>query len=240
MTQPTNPQGQPVGFAVPDWAGRPPVPHTPMVGQYCTLVPLEPAHSAALFAAFDADTTGTLWTYMPTGPFASQADYAAWVETAHKSRDPLFFTIISHETGEPVGVASFLRIDPANGVAEVGFITFSPALQRTPTATEAMYLMMRRVMTELGYRRYEWKCDALNAPSRRAAARLGFSYDGLFKQAVVYKGRNRDTAWFSILDKDWPEIDAAFQTWLAADNFDAQGQQRKRLNDLMPTDLQSD
>jgi RimJ/RimL family protein N-acetyltransferase len=196
-----------------------------MRGQFCDLVPLDASHSAALFVAFDADTTGTLWTYMPVGPFATAQDYAAWVDTAQHSKDPLFFTIIAKESGQPVGVASFLRIDPANGVVEVGFITFAPALQRTPAATEAMYLMMKRAVGELGYRRYEWKCDALNAPSRNAAARLGFSYDGLFRQATVYKGRNRDTAWFSVLDQDWERLDQAFQAWLNPANFDTQGQQ---------------
>ena len=234
MTQHKTPQGQPIGAPVPDWTGCAPMPKTPMLGHYCDLVPLNPTHSAALFAAFDADTTGTLWTYMPVGPFASAQDYAAWVDTAQHSKDPLFFTIIAKDSGLPVGVASFLRIDPANGVVEVGFITFSPALQRTPAATEAMYLMMKRALGDLGYRRYEWKCDALNAPSRNAAARLGFSYDGLFRQATVYKGRNRDTAWFSILDKQWPALDQAFQFWLASDNFGPDGGQLQRLSDLVP------
>ncbi|WP_106745165.1 GNAT family N-acetyltransferase [Yoonia maritima] len=237
MTQTTNPQGQPIGNPVPEWTGCAPIPKTPMCGQYCDLVPLDLAHSDELFAAFDADTTGTLWTYMPVGPFASAQDYAAWVETARQSQDPLYFAIIAKDTGRPVGVASFLRIDPANGVVEVGFITFAPALQRTPAATEAMYLMMKRAMGDLGYRRYEWKCDALNAPSRSAAQRLGFSYDGLFRQATIYKGRNRDTAWFSILDQDWPTVEHAFQTWLAPDNFDTNGQQRQRLSDLMPSSI---
>ncbi|MCG3266804.1 GNAT family N-acetyltransferase [Yoonia sp. I 8.24] len=224
MTEHQNPQGQPIGAPVADWTGCPAIPRTPMHGQFCDLVPLEAPHSADLFAAFDADTTGTLWTYMPVGPFATENDYATWVAAAQNSADPLFFTIIAKDSGKPVGVASFLRIDPANGVVEVGFITFAPALQRTPAATEAMYLMMKRAF-DLGYRRYEWKCDALNAPSRNAAARLGFCYDGLFKQAVVYKGRNRDTAWFSVLDQDWARIDKAFQNWLDPANFDTNGQQ---------------
>ena len=234
MTQDTNPQGQPIGFPVPDWSGCLAIPHTPMHGRTCDLVPLDVAHSADLHAAFDADETETLWTYMPTGPFGSEADYRDWVQTAHSSKDPLFFTVIDKSSGRAVGVASFLRIQPQNGVAEVGYITFSPALQRTPMATEAMYLMMKRVFDELGYRRYEWKCDALNAPSRRAAQRLGFSYDGLFKQALVYKGRNRDTAWFSILDKDWPRLKVCFETLLAPGNFDKNGQQRMRLSTKAP------
>lgn len=225
MTQHRNAQGQPIGAPLPDWAGRPPIPRRPMVGRSCDVVPLVPDHAEALHAAFSADQTGTLWTYMPVGPYADAAAYSTWVDTATTSTDPMFFAVIDKRTDAPVGVASFLRIDPANGVAEVGFITFAPAMQRTVMATEAMYLMMARVFDDLGYRRYEWKCDALNAPSRAAAARLGFSYDGLFRQAVVYKGRNRDTAWFSILDGDWPRIKAAFQAWLDPANFDADGQQ---------------
>jgi len=232
MTLHTNAQGQPIGAPVPDWTGCAPIPHTPMLGRTCELVPLDTSHSADLHAAFSADTTGTLWTYMPVGPFKTTQDYAAWVANACTSHDPLFFAVISKETGKASGVASYLRIQPDNGVVEVGYITFSPALQRTPMATEAMYLMMKRAMGELGYRRYEWKCDALNAPSRKAAERLGFSYDGLFKQALVYKGRNRDTAWFSILDQDWPTLDARFKAWLHPDNFDDTGQQRSNLADL--------
>ena len=234
MTDHKNAQGQPIGAPVPDWYGCPPVPHTPMYGRTCDVVPLEPAHSADLFAAFSADQTGKLWTYMPTGPFETAADYSAWVAQACTSTDPLFFTVLDRTTGAPVGVASYLRIQPENGVVEVGFITFSPALQRTAMATEAMYLMMKRVFDELGYRRYEWKCDALNAPSKIAAARLGFSYDGLFRQALVYKGRNRDTAWYAILDQDWPRTKAGFETWLAPENFDADGLQKTPLAVAMP------
>ncbi len=229
MTAYTNDRGQPIGAPVPDWTGCAPIPKTPMHGRTCDVIPLEPSHSTGLHAAFSADQTGTLWTYMPTGPFADEAAYGAWVDGACQSTDPLFFTVIDKSNGSPVGVASFLRIQPENGVAEVGYITFSPALQRTVMATEAMYLMMARVFDELGYRRYEWKCDALNAPSRKAAARLGFSYDGLFKQALVYKGRNRDTAWFSILDKDWPRIKSGFEKWIAPENFDDAGQQLRPL-----------
>jgi len=229
MTQHKNAQGQPIGAPVPDWRGCPAIPHTPMHGRTCDLVPLKPQHSAALHDAFTADQTGTLWTYMPTGPFDTAADYSAWVIQACKSTDPLFFTVLEKATGAPIGVASYLRIQPDNGVAEVGYITFSPALQRTVMATEAMYLMMKRVFDELGYRRYEWKCDALNGPSKQAAKRLGFSYDGLFRQALVYKGRNRDTAWYAILDQDWPRIKAGFEAWLAPENFDADGVQKSPL-----------
>lgn len=229
MTDYSNEHGQPIGAPVPQWTGCAPIPHTPMHGRACDVVPLNPTHAQALHVAFSQDKTGTLWTYMPTGPFQSQADYAAWIDEACESKDPLFFAVIDKTSNQPVGVTSFLRIQPENGVAEVGYITFSPALQRTPMATEAMYLMMKRALGELGYRRYEWKCDALNAPSRTAATRLGFQYDGLFQQALVYKGRNRDTAWYSVLDQDWPRVEAAFKAWLDPANFDAAGQQRTSL-----------
>ena len=235
MTGHHNAQGQPVGVPVPNWTGCASIPMTPMKGRTCDVVPLNVAHAADLHDAFSADETGTLWTYMPTGPFLSAAEYQQWVEEVCKSTDPLFFVIINTSTGKPVGVASYLRIQPENGVVEVGFITFAPALQRTVMATEAMYLMMRRVFEELGYRRYEWKCDALNAPSRQAAIRLGFQYDGLFKQALVYKGRNRDTAWYSVIDGDWPAIKVAFASWLDPANFDENGHQRAPLR--MPAPL---
>jgi RimJ/RimL family protein N-acetyltransferase len=145
--------------------------------------------------------------------------------------DPLFFAIVDEETGKAVGVASYLRIDPRNGSIEVGHLRFSSLLQRNPAATEAMYLMMKRAF-ELGYRRYEWKCDSLNAPSRAAALRLGLSFEGVFRHAMVYKGRNRDTAWFAATDLDWPGLERAFVRWLDPDNFDAQGRQRSRLSEL--------
>jgi len=230
MTARENAHGQPIGDPVPDWQRCQPIPHTPMLGRICDVLPLQPAHATALHAAFAKDKTGSLWTYMPVGPFRSEADYADWMKEAAASNDPLFFTIIDKSSAQPVGVASFLRMQPQNGVVEVGFITFSPALQRTAMATEAMYLMMKRALGELGYRRFEWKCDALNVPSRRAAARLGFQYEGLFRQALVYKGRNRDTAWYSILDREWPRLRAGFEAWLAPENFDAAGGQRSALS----------
>jgi len=230
MTARENAHGQPIGHPVPDWQRCQPIPHTPMLGRNCDVLPLQPAHATALHAAFAKDKTGSLWTYMPVGPFRSEADYADWVKEAAASKDPLFFTIIDKSSDRPMRVASFLRMQPQNGVVEVGFITFSPALQRTAMATEAMYLMMKRALGELGYRRFEWKCDALNAPSRRAAARLGFQYEGVFRQALVYKGRNRDTAWYSILDREWPCLRAGFEAWLAPENFDAAGGQRSALS----------
>jgi RimJ/RimL family protein N-acetyltransferase len=205
-----------------------------MEGRFCRLEPLDPArHAGDLFAANQLDKDGRNWTYLSVGPFEDLSSYRAWLDKMAKGDDPLFHAIIDNSTGKAVGVATFMRIDPPNGVIEVGNINYSPLLQRKPGATEAMYLMMVRVFDELGYRRYEWKCDSLNAPSRAAAARLGFQYEGLFRQAVVYKGRNRDTAWFSIIDGEWPALKRAYQQWLAPENFDAGGQQKRKLSDLI-------
>jgi len=201
-----------------------------MPGRFCRLEPLDVArHAQELFEAFGADTENRIWTYLSVGPFDDFEAYRAWLEQSCLGDDPLFFAVIDRNTKKAVGVASYLRIDPANGVIEVGSINYSPALQGTAAGTEAMYLMMKRVFDELGYRRYEWKCDTLNAGSKRAAARLGFTYEGMFRQAVLYKGRNRDTAWFAIIDKDWPNIKAAFTAWLAPENLSADGDQKKSL-----------
>jgi RimJ/RimL family protein N-acetyltransferase len=179
-----------------------------------------------------ADRENRNSTYLAYGPFAELAAYRAWMTERCLGDDPLFHAVVERKSGLAVGVASFLRIVQPNGVIEVGHIDYAPALQRTPAATEAMFLMMRRVFDELGYRRYEWKCDALNAPSRRAAQRLGFRFEGIFRQATVYKGRNRDSAWFSILDGEWPRLKTAFERWLDPANFDGQGRQRARLVDM--------
>ncbi len=224
---------RPVGAPVPGWVARPRPDHATIAGQTCRLEPLNPErHAADLHDANELDASGRMWTYLPVGPFADLDAYRAWVEGASRSTDPLFFAIVDAATGRAVGVASYLRIDPANGVIEVGHLQFSPRLQRTPAATEAIFLLMRHAFDDLGYRRFEWKCDSLNAPSRAAAERLGFQYEGTFRQAVVYKGRNRDTAWYAIVDGDWPTIRAGFEAWLSPGNFDGVGRQRVRLADL--------
>jgi RimJ/RimL family protein N-acetyltransferase len=229
----TNSFGQPVGPPVPGWTERPRPPRTAIEGRYVRVEPLDPVrHATDLFTANAADTQGRMWTYMPCGPFATLDDYASWMSATCLGDDPLFHAIIDKMTGRAQGVASYLRIDPKNGVIETGHIAYAPALQRTRGATECMFLLMRRVFDELGYRRYEWKCDALNEPSRRAAKRLGFTFEGIFRQAVVYKGRNRDTAWFAIVDKDWPALKRAYETWLDPANFDADGTQRQALGSL--------
>ena len=225
--------GQPIGAPLPSWSPRPMPPRSAMEGRFCTVAPLDPARDAAqLFAAYAEDRDGRMWTYLPRGPYASLAEYRAYADQACRTHDPLVHTIIDNATGQAVGTASFLRIEPEVGVIEVGSITYSPRLQRRPAGTEAMYLMMRRVFDELGYRRYEWKCNSLNFPSRTAAERLGFQYEGLFRQAMITRGRNRDTTWFSVIDEEWPGLRAAFERWLEPANFDAQGQQRRSLGSL--------
>ena len=232
MTDILNEPGQPIGFPVADWTPPPHPPRTPMIGHFCRVEPLEiDRHAADLFAANSEDTDHHLWTYLSYGPFDSLDSYIAWMRRVCFTNNPLFYAIVDNGTGTAAGVASYLRIDPPNGSIEVGHIVYSPRLQRTPAATEAMFLMMERVFT-LGYRRYEWKCDALNAKSRTAAQRLGFSFEGVFRQATVYKGRNRDTAWYAAIDQEWPALQAAFTRWLDPANFDENGRQRVRLSEL--------
>jgi len=204
-----------------------------MAGSWCDLEPLAEAHAAGLFEANALDEAGRGWTYLPYGPFESFARYRAWVEGAAATHDPQFFAIVTPDG--PVGVASYLRIAPEIGSLEVGHIRYAPRLQKTVAATEAMYLMMRRAFDELGYRRYEWKCDALNAPSRRAAERIGFTHEGVFRQATIYKSRNRDTAWYSVVDGEWPRLRTAFQDWLDPVNFDDDGRQRRTLEEVRAT-----
>lgn len=231
-----NELGQPIGFPLPGWTTRPRPPKTPVSGRFAAIEVLSDSHAADIHAANLIDAEGRNWTYLPYGPFTQLEDYKAWMRQTCGGEDPLFHAVIDRLTGKAVGVASYLRIDPANGVIEVGHINLSPLAQRKPVATEAMYLMMRRVFDELGYRRYEWKCDALNQPSRKAALRLGFKYEGTFRQATIYRGRNRDTAWYAITDKEWPAIKAAFEAWLDPANFDGNGQQKRKLSELMPRD----
>jgi len=201
-----------------------------MPGAFATVAPLDPdRHAAELFDANSEDREGVAWTYYNFGPFTTLPEYRAWLDTACGNRDRFYHAIRDNAQGQAVGVAVYQNCVPAMGTIEIGGLVFSPRLQRRPAATEAMYLLMRRVFDELGYRRYEWKCDALNAPSRAAAQRLGFRYEGLFRQATVYKGRSRDTAWFSIIDREWPALRAAFEQWLDPANFDIDGRQRQSL-----------
>jgi RimJ/RimL family protein N-acetyltransferase len=230
MSQHRNEFGLPVGAPVQGWTERPYPTPTPIVGRYCRVEKLDPErHAADLFAAYAEAPDGRDWSYLAVPRFEEPAAYADYARAIAAKPDPLHHAIVDLATGNAVGTAALMRIDLANGVMEVGWITYSPRLQRTAAGTEAQYLLMRRAFDELGYRRYEWKCDSLNAPSRRAAERYGFRFEGIFRQATVYKGRNRDTAWYSILDKEWPRLRAAFEAWLAPENFDAAGRQRRSI-----------
>lgn len=227
-----NALGQEVGAAVGDW--RPPArpDDRALEGRLCVVERLRAdRHAAALFAANAIDREGRMWTYLPHGPFADFADYRAWLEAAQDSPDPWFYAIVDKATGQPAGIASYLRISPEAGSIEVGALVFSPLLQRQPAATEAMALMMAQAFA-LGYRRYEWKCDALNQASRAAALRLGFRYEGTFRKAAIVKGRNRDTAWFAVTDDEWLTLQGILTGWLDPANFDEAGRQRKALSAL--------
>ncbi|EEW24583.1 GNAT family N-acetyltransferase [Rhodobacter ferrooxidans] len=202
----------------------------PLQGRHVRLEKLDAdAHAADLHRAFRADDA--IWDYLPYGPFSSASAYHRWVKDTATGPDPVFHALRDLATGHVAGVASYLRITPEAGSIEVGHICLAPEMQRSIAATEAMFLMMQWAF-EAGYRRYEWKCDALNLPSRRAAQRLGFSYEGIFRQATIVKGRNRDTAWFAVIDAEWPGLREAYQAWLSPANFDAAGRQRERLGDL--------
>lgn len=230
---------QPISFSVAGWRPPPSPRADPISGRYCRLERLDAdQHGPALFEAHALDSDGRNWTYLPQGPFNRYSDYYGWLKEMADEDDPFFFTILDTDGPRPIGVASYLRITPAAGTIEVGHIHYSPLLQKTRAASEAMFLMMKRAFA-LGYRRYEWKCDALNAPSRRAALRLGFSYEGIFRQATVYKERNRDTAWYAIIDQEWPELETAFESWLDPENFDDAGKQKTSLSSLTRPILKS-
>lgn len=229
-----NELGQPIGGPVLNWKPALRPDNRVLQGRFCRVEPIDTEkHLSDLFEAFRQDTENRIWTYLFQNPFTDINDFRAWISEISNSEDPVFYAIIDKENGKAVGITSYLRIVPDYGVIEVGNINFSPALQGTTAATEAMFLMMQNVFSELGYRRYEWKCDSLNNPSRRAAERLGFSFEGIFRQAVMYKGRNRDTAWFAIIDKEWPALELAYKKWLEDKNFDENAQQRTRLYDLI-------
>lgn len=217
-----------------DWRPVPIPAHEAVKGQYVRLEPLDATrHGDDLWLALQGpDSDPALWDYLPYGPFAERAAFDDWLSAYAASRDPLFFSVIDLTRQRAVGLLSFLRIAPEDGCIEIGHIVFGRAMQRSPASTEAVYLLARLALGTLGYRRLEWKCNAANARSMRAAERLGFSYEGLFRQHRVIKGRNRDTAWFSILDSEWPRCAAALQRWLAADNFAADGRQKQRLDDV--------
>lgn len=217
------------GAALPDWTPPPWPGPMRLDGTYARLEPLSPGHSRELHAA--NQESDAIWDYLPYGPFADEASYAAWVTRMSGHADPLFFAAIDLGTGMPGGVMSFLRIAPESGSIEVGHICLAPRMQRTRAASEAIFLLADWTFRE-GYRRFEWKCDALNHPSRRAAERFGFSFEGVFRQATVVKGRNRDTAWFAMTDGDWTCLRPAWLAWLDPANFDGGGRQLRTLGSL--------
>jgi RimJ/RimL family protein N-acetyltransferase len=204
-----------------------------LTGRYVRIVPLNAAeHAPALYAGSSGPQRVDLWRYLFNGPYASEAEFTEWLAGREKSEDPIFFSILDASSNEAAGYCSLMRIEPAHRVIEIGNILYLPSLQRTAGATEAMYLMARYVFEELGYRRYEWKCDVLNEPSRRAALRLGFIFEGIFRQHMIVKGKNRDTAWYSMLDTEWPAHKRALERWLAPANFSAIGWQKSSLSSL--------
>ncbi|PZW40129.1 GNAT family N-acetyltransferase [Pseudomonas sp. URMO17WK12:I2] len=217
-----------------DWKPVPAPPRAPIDGRYVDLQPLDVArHGDDLWhALLGPESDPALWDYLPYGPFAERSAFDSWLRDKQSGSDPLFFTVIDKATERAVGLLSFLRIAAADGCIEIGHIAFGRAMQRSPASTEAIWLLMRLAMDGLGNRRLEWKCNARNARSRRAAERLGFTQEGLFRQHAVIKGQNRDTAWFSIIDSEWPPLRDAFVRWLSPDNFDEQGKQRQRLEEL--------
>jgi RimJ/RimL family protein N-acetyltransferase len=226
--------GQPIGPDVPGWEARPWPPRTAMVGRHCRIDPVDPARDAdALFEAYIEAPDDRDWTYLANERPATLEAFRVYADGLAATADPFHHTISDLATGRPVGTAALMRIDPANGVIEIGWINSTRRLQRTVASTEAMFLFMTRVFDELGFRRYEWKCDSRNAPSRATAARLGFVFEGIFRQALVTKGRSRDPAWFSIIDAEWPALRRGYEAWLAPGNFDAEGRQIQRLADCL-------
>ena len=214
------------------WQPRPFPPHEPLQGRLIRLEPLDAArHGDDLWQELQGPDPA-LWDYLPYGPFAERAAFDAWLAGHADGRDPQCYAVVEQTDGRALGLLAYLRITPKDGCIEIGHIAFGAALQRTPGATEAVFLLARNAFDTLGYRRLEWKCNAHNARSRRAAKRFGFSYEGLFRQHMIVKGENRDTAWYALLDGEWPQCRAAFQRWLAADNFDAEGRQKRRLEEL--------
>ena len=201
-----------------------------LIGKYCFLDPINVhRHSKDLFNNFSKDKRNIIWTYLPYGPFKTYVSFKKWLKSYCFKKDPFFYAIYSKKDKQYCGMASYLRITPDYGSIEVGHINYSPKLQNTTEGTETMYLMMKNAFEVLGNRRYEWKCNSLNIPSKNAAKRLGFKFEGIFRQMQITKGRNRDNAWFSIIDKEWKKIKKGYQKFLNASNFEKNGKQKKKL-----------
>lgn len=225
-----NAQGQPIGKSLPGWHGCARLPDALPAGRTCRLTPYASSHARGLFDAFAQDD-GRMWTYLPDGPFATPEDLNRVTENRIHNKNFHTFSILPHDIEHPIGQASFMRYDMPNGSVEVGAVTFSPLLRRSIVATEAMYLMMKHAFDH-GYRRYEWKCDQLNAASNQAALRLGFQFEGVFRNATIYRGRRRDTAWYSVIAEDWPQVRARLEAWLDPANFDSDGVQKQALSQM--------
>ena len=224
---------RPVGVALSGWSERARPARASLAGRWGRLEPLDAArHGHDLWAAIEGHDS--VWTYLSYGPFPDEATFLAWLKGREELTDPLSYAVVDQASGKAVGVLTLMEIRPAAGVIEIGHIFFAPVLQKTRAATEAIFLAMCHAFDDLGYRRFEWKCDSLNAPSRTAAIRFGFTYEGIFRQHMVIKGRNRDTAWYSIVDREWPTVKAAFASWLEPGNFDTAGRQKAALVDLRP------
>lgn len=233
MTNRSNQYGQPIGPAMVGWTPRPRPIRTDRVGRYCRLESVNAQrHGADLYAAYMEAPGGRDWTYLFDERPERREDFDSYLGKIESSEDPLHFAIIEARSRKAAGTAALMRIDPVHGSIEVGWIIFSPQLKRTAAASESMYLLMRLAFDELGYRRYEWKCDSLNAPSRAAAERYGFTFEGIFRNAVIYKERSRDTAWYSITNQEWPRVRSAFEAWLDPANFDEHGRQKRKLQEL--------
>jgi RimJ/RimL family protein N-acetyltransferase len=235
MSEQRNRYDQPIGPSVSGWSERSRPARHAVQGRYCRLEPVDPKrHAAELFAAYMEAPDTRDWTYLFAERPATPSAFEEYMARLAASEDPLHYAIVEVETNKPVGTAALMRIDPVHGVIEVGSIAYSPRVKRTRSGTEAMYLLMKLVFDDLGYRRYEWKCDSLNGPSRAAAQRYGFTFEGIFRRAVIYKGRSRDTAWYSIVAEEWPRIRSAFNAWLEPENFDEHGRQKRTLNAVRP------
>jgi RimJ/RimL family protein N-acetyltransferase len=229
----TNTYGQAIGAEVPGWTSRPRPARESLAGRYCRLEPVSVArHASDLFARYMEAPDDRDWTYLFHERPPDRESFRTYLAQLEASEDPLHFAVAGLNDGAALGTAALMRIEPRHGVIEVGSITYSPRLKRSRAGTEAIYLFMRLAFDELGYRRFEWKCDSLNAPSRRAAERYGFTFEGIFRRAVTYKGRNRDTAWYSIIDEEWPRIRTAFEAWLHPENFDERGHQVRSLRQI--------
>ncbi|CAG9296343.1 GNAT family N-acetyltransferase [Celerinatantimonas diazotrophica] len=232
-----NQYGQPIGESLTHWSARPQPQSIVLQGEHCRLEPLNAQkHAQDLFDAYASAADDRDWTYMLIGPFHTIEELTEHLQQVESCLDPKHYVIVDSQSNNAVGLIALKSIDSANGVIEVGNVAFSPLLQKTIAATEAQFLLMRYVFEQLNYRRYEWKCDSFNEASKKAALRLGFSFEGLFRQAIVYNGRSRDTSWYAMIDKDWPIIRDAFIKWLSPKNFNHQGQQKRSLScmRLMP------